>query len=82
MKRNSVHSLSPIPSLFLFILCLFFLEGEKKKGKGEKCGQKMHRDLFHQKFNLKTNYEHIEKLAIGTNKVLNSYKFVGPIILM
>ena len=35
-----------------------------------------------QKFIIKTNYEHIEKLAIGTNKVLNSYKFVGPIILM
>jgi hypothetical protein len=51
MKRNSVHFFVAITALSLSTLCLFFLEGEKKREK-ESNGHKNEKVPFHRFDNL------------------------------
>ena len=47
MKQNSLHFFVAITALSLFIQCLFFLEGEKKRERESDGDKKMHGVLFH-----------------------------------
>jgi len=47
MKQNFVHFFVAITALSLFILYLFFLEGEKEREKESNGNTKMHGVLFH-----------------------------------
>jgi hypothetical protein len=42
MKRNTVHFFVAITAFSLFILCLIFLEGEKKRVRESNGDKKMH----------------------------------------
>ena len=51
-ESELLASFVTITTLSLFLLCLFFLEGEKKMERENNVDKKMNRDPFHQKIYL------------------------------
>ena len=60
MNQNTVHFFVAITALSLFILCLFFLEGDKKRERENNVDNKMHGVPFHQKINGIKRYDSLD----------------------
>ena len=61
MNQNTVHFFVVITALSLFILWLFFLEGDKKRERERNGDKKMHGVPFHQKINNIKRYASLDR---------------------